>query len=56
MQSHCQVPGHGLQVVIRTCFTSLGAEVDFAEQGLAEEDQDAIIDALECDGVRQGRG
>jgi hypothetical protein len=30
---------------------ALGAEVDFAEQGVAEEDQYAMVDALECDGM-----
>src|SRR5215469_4042745 len=30
----------------------LGCEVDFADQGVAEEDQDAMVDALESDGLR----
>jgi hypothetical protein len=49
MQSHCQVPGDPLHIVIRTSFYRLGAEVDFADQSFAEVDEDALLDALQLD-------
>jgi hypothetical protein len=32
-------------------FWDLHAKVDFADQGVAEEDQDAMVDALQSDGL-----
>ena len=57
----CQVPRDALQVVIRRSFTvlwvqpahhssgALAAEIDFRDQGVAEEDQDSIFESFDGD-------
>jgi len=64
---YCQVPRHGLHLVIRTSFTAgvqrgayhysgtLPAEVDFLHQGAAEVDQYALVEAFEPDRMRGQR-
>src|SRR5450631_2318257 len=62
-QRKCQVPLDSLHIVIRTCFTGwdllstvhcsgpLRAKVDLADQSVAEEDQDALVESLDLNAL-----